>query len=57
MTWLSRRATRPTVMEGALDALVQLPGTDAGRLADVRGLVGRPGAGLGWVVHKSTAVR
>jgi hypothetical protein len=26
-------------------------------LADLRGLVGRPGAGLGWVVHKSTAVR
>ena len=49
------------VMESALDALVQLPGTDEGELraglADLRGLVGRPGAGLGWVVHKSTAVR
>lgn len=49
------------VMESAQDALVQLPGTDAGELraglADLRGLVGRPGAGLGWVVHKSTAVR
>jgi SAM-dependent methyltransferase len=49
------------VMESALDALVQLPGTDERELraglADLRGLVGRPGASLGWVVHKSTAVR
>jgi ubiquinone/menaquinone biosynthesis C-methylase UbiE len=49
------------VMESALDALIQLPGTNEGQLraglADLRGLVGRPGAGLGWVVHKSTAVR
>jgi hypothetical protein len=48
-------------MESALDTLIQLPGTNEGQLraglADLRGLVGRPGAGLGWVVHKSTAVR
>jgi hypothetical protein len=49
------------VMESALDALLQLPGTtkeelQAG-LADLRGLPRRHGASLGWVVHKSTAVR
>ncbi len=49
------------VMESAFDALAQAPGaTDeelrAG-LADLRSLPGIPGAGLGWVVHKSTAVR
>ena len=49
------------VIESALPALVQLPGTSeealrAG-LEDLRGLPSRSGAGLGWVVHKSTAVR
>jgi ubiquinone/menaquinone biosynthesis C-methylase UbiE len=42
-------------------ALAQQPGGDdteqrAG-LEDLRSLAGHPGAGLGWVVHKSTAVR
>jgi SAM-dependent methyltransferase len=49
------------VLESALDALVQLPGNDEAELraglADLRALPERPGAGLGWVVHKSTAVR
>jgi ubiquinone/menaquinone biosynthesis C-methylase UbiE len=49
------------VLESALDALTQLPGVDEGELRaglrDLRALVGWPGAGLGWVVHKSTAVR
>jgi SAM-dependent methyltransferase len=49
------------VMESALDALAQLPGSDERELRaglrDLRALVDRPGAGLGWVVHKSTAVR
>jgi ubiquinone/menaquinone biosynthesis C-methylase UbiE len=49
------------VLESALDALVQLPGVveqelRAG-LQDLRNLAAKPGAGLGWVVHKSTAVR
>src|SRR5829696_5277139 len=40
-------------------ALAQQPGEEdlpAG-LEDLRSLPGHPGAGLGWVVHKSTAVR
>lgn len=49
------------VIESALDALVQLPGVDEAELRegleDLRGLPDRPGARLGWVVHKSTAVR
>jgi SAM-dependent methyltransferase len=49
------------VMESALSALAQLPGVAEdelrGGLEDLRNLAGRPGAGLGWVVHKSTAVR
>jgi SAM-dependent methyltransferase len=49
------------VMESALDALVQLPGTREDQLraglADVRALPGLPSAGLGWVLHKSTARR
>jgi hypothetical protein len=49
------------VMESALDALAQLPGaTEEGLragLEDLRNLASRPGAGLGWVMHKSTAVR
>jgi hypothetical protein len=48
------------VLESALDALAQLPGTDEAELRaglrDLRALVDQPGAGLGWVVHKSTAV-
>jgi SAM-dependent methyltransferase len=49
------------VLESALDALVQQPeaseeGLKAG-LADLRELPTRPDAGLGWVMHKSTAVR
>jgi SAM-dependent methyltransferase len=49
------------VMESALDALLQLPGTSEEELreglADLRGLSDIAGAGLGWVVHKSTALR
>jgi ubiquinone/menaquinone biosynthesis C-methylase UbiE len=49
------------VIESALDALAQLPGVveeelRAG-LKDLRTLAGQPGTGLGWVMHKSTAVR
>jgi ubiquinone/menaquinone biosynthesis C-methylase UbiE len=46
------------VLESALGALAALPGTDEeqlrGGLQDLRSLPGRPTAGLGWVVHKST---
>jgi hypothetical protein len=49
------------VVESALDALAQLPGADEEELRrgldDMRSLPGRPGAGIGWVVHKSTALR
>jgi ubiquinone/menaquinone biosynthesis C-methylase UbiE len=49
------------VAESALEALLQLPGTDERELraglTDLRRLPQQPGAGLGWVVHKSTAVR
>jgi ubiquinone/menaquinone biosynthesis C-methylase UbiE len=49
------------VMESALDALAQLPGVVQDELRagleDLRSLAGQPGASLGWVVHKSTAVR
>jgi SAM-dependent methyltransferase len=49
------------VMESALDALARLPGVAEEELRagleDVRNLARRPGAGLGWVVHKATAVR
>lgn len=49
------------VMESALDALAQLPGATEGELRaglkDLRSLARQPGAGLGWVLHKSTAVR
>jgi ubiquinone/menaquinone biosynthesis C-methylase UbiE len=49
------------VVESALPALATLPGTSADGLRTglehLRGLPGHPGAGLGWVVHKSTAVR
>ena len=49
------------VMESALDALTQLPSVEEDELrrglADLRHLPAQPDAGLGWVVHKSTAVR
>jgi SAM-dependent methyltransferase len=49
------------VMESALDALAQLPGAGADELrdglADLRRLRERPDAGIGWLMHKSTAVR
>ena len=50
------------VMESALAAMVELPGSPAEAqlrrgLADVRGLVDQPGAGLGWTIHKSHATR
>ena len=49
------------VMESAVDALVQAPGATDGEiragLADLRRLADIPGAGLGWVLHKSTASR
>jgi SAM-dependent methyltransferase len=49
------------VMESALEALMQVPGADEDELraglADLRELPSRGGAGLGWVVHKSTATR
>jgi hypothetical protein len=49
------------VIESALDALKQVPGADEDELraglADLRNLPSRDGAGLGWVVHKSTATR
>ena len=49
------------VIESALGALVQVPGAVEAELreglADFRSLPKRPGAGLGWVMHKSTAVR
>lgn len=62
-TWrdedLARQATYAAeVIESALGALVALPGTDEEQLRigldDLRSLAGRPGASLGWVVHKST---
>jgi ubiquinone/menaquinone biosynthesis C-methylase UbiE len=49
------------VIESALPALIELPGTSEDELRagleDLRRLPSHPGAGLGWVVHKSTAVR
>jgi ubiquinone/menaquinone biosynthesis C-methylase UbiE len=49
------------VMESALDALAQLPGAGENKLRtgleDLRNLASQPGAGLGWTLHKSTAVR
>ena len=49
------------VMESALPSLAQLPGTDEEELRtgleDVRSLSSRAGAGLGWIVHKSTGAR
>jgi ubiquinone/menaquinone biosynthesis C-methylase UbiE len=49
------------VMESALGALTQLPGVREEELRagmdDLRDLASQPGAGLGWTLHKSTAVR
>ena len=49
------------VMESALPSLAQLPGVSEEELRagldDLRRLPSTPGAGLGWVVHKSTAMR
>jgi ubiquinone/menaquinone biosynthesis C-methylase UbiE len=49
------------VIESALDSLLQVPGAGEAPLCDgltdLRGLHGQPGAGLGWIVHKSTGRR
>jgi SAM-dependent methyltransferase len=49
------------VLESALSALAELPGADEAQLRqgleDLRSLPGTPGAGLGWVVHKSTGAK
>jgi ubiquinone/menaquinone biosynthesis C-methylase UbiE len=49
------------VMESALPALAQLRGADEEELRaglqDLRNLANQPDAGLGWIVHKSTAAR
>lgn len=49
------------VMESAFDALTEAPGVTreelTAGLADLRALPDLAGAGLGWVVHKSTGVR
>jgi hypothetical protein len=48
-------------MESTFDALLQLRGVNEAELraglAELRELPNRHAAGLGWVVHKSTAVR
>jgi ubiquinone/menaquinone biosynthesis C-methylase UbiE len=57
----SEAAYAGDVIESALPALAQLPGASEDELRagleHLRALPTRPGAGLGWVVHKSTAVR
>jgi hypothetical protein len=59
---LARQASYAAdVVESAAPALAQLPGVTeeemrAG-LADLRDLPNHPGAGLGWTLHKSKAVR
>ena len=49
------------VLESAMPSLVQLRGSDAEKLQrgldDLRNLPSRPGARLGWVVHKTTGRR
>jgi SAM-dependent methyltransferase len=49
------------VVESALPALAELPGAEEKELRagldDLRNLGSQPNAALGWVVHKSTAVR
>jgi ubiquinone/menaquinone biosynthesis C-methylase UbiE len=57
---LSRQANYAAdVMESALESIAQLPGASEDELRvglrDLRNLAHQPGAGLGWVVHKSTA--
>jgi len=59
---LSGQATYAAdVIESALPALAQLPGADEEELreglTDLRDVPSQPDAGLGWVVHKSTATR
>jgi ubiquinone/menaquinone biosynthesis C-methylase UbiE len=59
---LSRQADYAAdVIESALPALAGLPGATEEELRaglrDLRDLGNQPNAGLGWVVHKSTAVR
>jgi SAM-dependent methyltransferase len=59
---LSGQATYAAdVIESALPALAQLPGADEEELRaglmDLRDVPSQPDAGLGWVVHKSTATR
>jgi hypothetical protein len=48
-------------MESALDALLQVPGAGETQLrdglADLRSLHRKSGAGVGWIVHKSTGLR
>lgn len=49
------------VMESALDSLLQVPGAVEAQLRDglndLRSLDRQPSAGVGWIVHKSTALR
>jgi len=49
------------VLESALPALVAMPGADEEQLRaglrDLRSLPGVAGAGLGWIVHKSTGAK
>jgi ubiquinone/menaquinone biosynthesis C-methylase UbiE len=49
------------VLESALGALVALPGSDEEQLRqgleDLRRLPTQPGAGLGWIVHKSAGTK
>ncbi len=57
---LARQASYAAdVMESALPSLSEVPGANEEQLRaaldDLRGLAGNPDAGLGWVVHKSTA--
>jgi hypothetical protein len=48
-------------MESAIDTLAEAPGAAEEELRagldDLRSLPDLPGAGLGWILHKSTAVR
>jgi SAM-dependent methyltransferase len=59
---LARQASYAAdVLESAVPALAQLPGVTEGELraglGDLRELPSRSDAGLGWTLHKSTAVR
>jgi SAM-dependent methyltransferase len=60
--YLARQANYAAdVIESALGALTELPGANEQELskglADLRGIADQPDAGLGWTLHKSTAVR